>query len=276
VAQTGDSQYGLYRYKDKLFAVSSEQAGAAFSVAPGRYLSSLGSLATNGHPELVHVLELLSTTGPLVQHGAAFPRASLQLLASYDGDAVATAAAVAQQAGLGEGLTDLGATSGSRSPNNTQNLGSTTRLGATGRVSKKSGAALVDVSVETPVHFVERHIDPRYQFSEWALRRQAVKIANIRKCATHGAQTDASAFRRENDTQVYLPRESGTQTGISVGSNTDRVVRYVGGLRGYAEPLMDQAAANVGKGLPALGETGSKTEPIPGPTAAMRIASALM
>lgn len=283
VAMPGDGGCGLYEYQGRLFSVSSEEAGAAFSTAPGQYLAALGQLATEGeHPEIVHLLEMLTTRPhrPLSLHGAAFPRASMQTLAEFDGSAEATAAAIADQAGqIAQAEledTEAAAHGGTmRDGTLSGGLGSTTRLGATGRTGK-SGAALVDVAVETPTHFVERHIDPKYQFSEWALRRQAIRIANIRQKATHGAQTDGSAFRRDNDTQVYLPRESGTQTGISVGSNTDRVVRYVGGLRGYSEPMVELAAANIGKGLPALGETGSKTQPIPGPANAMRINQATL
>lgn len=60
---------------------------------------------------------------------------------------------------------------------------------------------------------------------------------------TTSAQTDASHFRRDNDTQVFLPRESGTQTGISVGSNTTRVVRYFAGLRGTPDAVVEAATA---------------------------------
>jgi len=82
----------------------------------------------------------------------------------------------------------------------------------------------------------------RYEWNEWALRRQALRILHLRQSATTSAQTDASHFRRDNDTQVHLPRESGTQTGVSVGSNTARVVRYFAGLRGGTPVAVLEAA----------------------------------
>lgn len=41
-----------------------------------------------------------------------------------------------------------------------------------------------------------------YEFSEWALRRRALGLANLRRKKTHSTQTADSHFRRENDTQA--------------------------------------------------------------------------
>ena len=90
---------------------------------------------------------------------------------------------------------------------------------------------MVDASTETPLHFVEKNIDPNYDWNEWGLRRRALQIANLRKCATDGTQTDMSAFRRENDSQVYLPRDNTTQTRSDRGTNPKRVHTYIAGLR---------------------------------------------
>jgi hypothetical protein len=238
-------------FNGRLYATATPAAAASFAAAPRAYLSAVRPLAL-AHPELVHLLDLLSGGAP--EGGALFPLASMSMLATYDGDTEAVAAHVAAAASASEAAP----------------LSSTTRLGATGRVSAKSGRATVDVGVETPTHFVERHIDPTYEFSEWGLRRAALKIANIRKCVTHGAQTDGSAFRRENETQVYLPRESGTQTGISTAAQTDTLHVHNVGLRGCEEPFIDAAAANQRAGKPVLGEAGSKAVPHPGPAVAMR------
>lgn len=90
-----------------------------------------------------------------------------------------------------------------------------------------------EVGVGTPVHFTETHIvDLNYHWNEWELRRRALKIVNLKHCATHGSQTDASHFRRENDSQVYLPRENETQTKRDKGTNPPIVTTYVTGLRG--------------------------------------------
>ena len=53
-----------------------------------------------------------------------------------------------------------------------------------------------DASTETPVHFVEKHIDYSYDWNEWQLRRKALQVVNLRKCRTVSQQTDASHFRR--------------------------------------------------------------------------------
>jgi hypothetical protein len=88
-----------------------------------------------------------------------------------------------------------------------------------------------DASTETPVHFVKKNIDPNYDWNEWGLRRRALQIANLKKCATDGTQTDMSHFRRENESQVYLPRTQETQTKQDTGTNPKRVHTYIAGLR---------------------------------------------
>ena len=95
--------------------------------------------------------------------------------------------------------------------------------------------AMVDASAETPLHFCEKRIDPAYEWNEWSMRRKAVQIANLRKAKTVSSQTTSSHFRRENETQVYLPKAQGTQTGISRGTNPPRHHRYIAGLRGQKE-----------------------------------------
>ncbi|RLN69078.1 hypothetical protein BBJ29_000711 [Phytophthora kernoviae] len=89
----------------------------------------------------------------------------------------------------------------------------------------------VDASTSTPTHFVEKRIDFNYDWNEWNLRRKAIKIANLRHCRTVGAQTALSSFRREVDTQVFLPTEIGCQTSKTQGTNPPRVTTYFTGLR---------------------------------------------
>lgn len=71
---------------------------------------------------------------------------------------------------------------------------------------------LLDQACNTPEYFVEKYIDTSYRWNEWDLRREALQMANIRKKQTTGAQTDLSNFKRDGETQVYLPKELGTQT----------------------------------------------------------------
>jgi hypothetical protein len=89
-----------------------------------------------------------------------------------------------------------------------------------------------DAATETPLHFTESYIDLNYHWNEWELRRRALKIVNLKDCRTKGQQTDASHFRRENETQVYLPREDSTQTKRDKGTNPPIVTTYAQGLRG--------------------------------------------
>ena len=74
-------------------------------------------------------------------------------------------------------------------------------LGSAGGVATKC-----DGGTQTEMHPVERHIDPKYESNEWELRRKALKLADLRQKKTHSTQTDRSNYRRENATQVYLPK----------------------------------------------------------------------
>jgi len=89
-----------------------------------------------------------------------------------------------------------------------------------------------DAATETPTHFVEKHIDPSYHWNEWALRRRAMQLTNLKKCITSSQQTDLSHFHRENDSQVYLPADQKTQTMSESSTQHARTVQYLGGLRG--------------------------------------------
>ena len=88
-----------------------------------------------------------------------------------------------------------------------------------------------DQSTGTPVHFIERNIDPNYSWNEWELRRRALQVANLKKCKTSSAQTDMSAYRRETETQIYLPKQKTTQTKQNRGTNPKRVHTFLAGLR---------------------------------------------
>lgn len=37
----------------------------------------------------------------------------------------------------------------------------------------------MDADTATPTHFVERHIDPTYDWNEWSLRRKALQLVFI-------------------------------------------------------------------------------------------------
>ena len=99
--------------------------------------------------------------------------------------------------------------------------------------NNKSGLPLTkDAGTSTPTHFIDSYIDINYHWNEWELRRRALKIVNLKNCVTSSQQTDESHFKRDSDTQVYLPRIKGTQTKREKGINPPTVSTYVAGLRG--------------------------------------------
>eukprot|EP01147_Barroeca_monosierra_P000397 gene397-3743_t len=89
-----------------------------------------------------------------------------------------------------------------------------------------------DATCQTDTHVIEQHIDKKYEWNEWELRRKALRLANLRQKKTHSTQTNNSHFRRENATQVYLPKPNGTQTKRDGYTNTSKPVTYMRGLRG--------------------------------------------
>ncbi|KAG7388853.1 hypothetical protein PHYPSEUDO_011687 [Phytophthora pseudosyringae] len=114
----------------------------------------------------------------------------------------------------------------------------------------------VDASTATPTHFIEKRIDYNYDWNEWNLRRKAIKIANLRHCRTVGAQTTLSSFRREVDTQVYLPADVGSQTNKAQGTNPPRVTTFFTGLRrGHVYTIDDAKRAEAKEAKGAASET---------------------
>lgn len=96
---------------------------------------------------------------------------------------------------------------------------------------------LADAGTETPLHFQESNIDKDYEWNEWKLRQDALHMADIRRKTTSTTQTALSHLRRENETQVYLPKEVGTNTTHSRGTNPPRLKKYYTGLRGEAQQM---------------------------------------
>lgn len=107
-----------------------------------------------------------------------------------------------------------------------------------------------DFGTQTPTHFVEKNLDKDYEWNEWALRRRALHLANLRQKSTHGAQTHLSHFRRENTTQVWLPKQSTTQTAVAKGTAMPQLKRYIGGLRGGPEVKMNVVSISLDVGQP--------------------------
>lgn len=72
----------------------------------------------------------------------------------------------------------------------------------------------------------------RYDWNQWALRRQALALANLQTKATKSAQTGASAFRRDNETQFWQPKIAVLQTPQNKGQSMPKNLQYMAGMRG--------------------------------------------
>ena len=70
-------------------------------------------------------------------------------------------------------------------------------------------------------------------------------MANLKKCKTTSQQTDSSHMRRENDSQVYLPRTKGTMTKTSTGTSAPKQVTYIRGLRGEESKEVKPGVVNL-------------------------------
>ncbi|XP_040524982.1 cilia- and flagella-associated protein 206 isoform X1 [Gallus gallus] len=89
-----------------------------------------------------------------------------------------------------------------------------------------------DSGSQTDTHILPPTIVKSYEWNEWELRRKAIKLANLRRKLTHAMQTDLSHLRRENSTQVYLPKDVSTQTKRDSSSSVPRPQIFLAGLRG--------------------------------------------
>ena len=100
--------------------------------------------------------------------------------------------------------------------------------------------AVSDDATQTPVHFLpETKIDPNYEWNEWKLRKDALRICDVRKKSTTSTQTVGSTFRSEKESQTYLPKTTGTSTIIDGRAQTITKKRYVAGLRGEKSSVMN-------------------------------------
>lgn len=112
-----------------------------------------------------------------------------------------------------------------------------------------SSSTKCDAGVQTPSTYINTDVaDKNYEWNEWAMRRKALQMADLCNKRTHGTQTNKSHFRRENVTQTFvkLPDKDGvmpgrgTQTGIEKGTNVEKQVNYISGLRGFPTAIPEQ------------------------------------
>lgn len=87
-----------------------------------------------------------------------------------------------------------------------------------------------DICVETDLHAVDSYIDPNYHWNEWTARRDILKYAKLMSCKTKGSQTTGTYFRRDNTSQVYLPKDNASQTKRVKGTNPKLRTSHITGL----------------------------------------------
>jgi len=68
-------------------------------------------------------------------------------------------------------------------------------------------AKVCDGECQTPVHFVEKHIDPKYDWNEWSLRRKAIQVrayihVELAYTACHTQHMKHVTYKR-HDTHMY-------------------------------------------------------------------------
>lgn len=97
------------------------------------------------------------------------------------------------------------------------------------------GPPMHDAACETPTHFVESYIDPHYNWNEWAMRKKALLLFNLKDKLTRSQQTDSSHFRRENESQHYEPKDATAQTRYNTGTTIPKTLNYIQNLRGHPD-----------------------------------------
>ncbi|XP_013923876.1 PREDICTED: UPF0704 protein C6orf165 homolog [Thamnophis sirtalis] len=102
-----------------------------------------------------------------------------------------------------------------------------------------------DCSTQTDTHILPPTIVKNYEWNEWELRRKAIKLANLRQKLTHSMQTNLSHMRRDNCSQVYLLKDSGTQTKRENSSNVPKPQIFLAGLRGGTPPITRMTKVNL-------------------------------
>jgi hypothetical protein len=61
----------------------------------------------------------------------------------------------------------------------------------------------LDATTQCETHIQDSFIDPKYQWNEWALRKEALLLVNLKKKQTHSTQTYQSNYKRDSETQHY-------------------------------------------------------------------------
>jgi hypothetical protein len=215
VLVTGDPKLGVLRWRGQQVICSSEEAVGVFTKHPAKVYEAAQHSAA-ALPELVRLLQL----------DAVFPEMDLAAMLEVFVGAVPSVPGFEGSSPMDP--TRLLAASSVR-PTETGTDAAVASLSVGGR--KK------DAGTDTPVHFVTDNVIPSYTFSEWELRRRALRAASLHHCKTSSTQTDRSHFRKDADTQVNPGRAASTQTGVEAGTNPIHRKTFVVGMRGGGVPV---------------------------------------
>ena len=208
----GKPALGVVKYRGAYYVFAHAVAMTAFMQRPDLVKNQVLETAAMA-PELVHLLRLQD---------------------QYPGTSVAHV--IAHTARMPDGLSPEPSSRGGLPP---YAVAAAASAAATGFLAKP---VMRDAATETPTHFREKYIDYNYEWNEWALRRRALRMTQLKHCATTSQQTDASAFRRENSSQVYLPRINSSQTRRDNSCNPPIRIQYLSGARGLPSKFSKQKA----------------------------------
>ncbi|EZA52577.1 hypothetical protein X777_08060 [Ooceraea biroi] len=86
--------------------------------------------------------------------------------------------------------------------------------------------------VQTDVHILPPYVDKDYTSSVWELKRRALRLACITRCATRSTQTFNSHFRYGVYVQAAPPQDKEVQTRRDNCTNTKSLKTFIFGLRG--------------------------------------------
>lgn len=102
--------------------------------------------------------------------------------------------------------------------------------------TEKESSVTHNAEVQTEIHPVESYICRDYTFSEWELKRRAIKLANLTKCFTKSQQTVShSHFRANAAIQAQFPKTKCTQTKKDSSVNHPTISTYIHGIRGSGD-----------------------------------------
>ena len=112
-----------------------------------------------------------------------------------------------------------------------------------------------DRSSQTEIHEECRKFDPNYQWNEWDLRRQALRLAKMRNKVTHSSQTYTSHTDqlKQGESQIVLSSgsvksNSGTQTSLAKGVGSSNTLggskSLIIGLRGDSNLPVEHIVIN--------------------------------